>query len=140
MLLAIAIDGLKREWRRSLVVAIGLALIISLAPACGSEPEPTPTPVPPTPTATTVPTPTPAAEAAPMGVTGREIMGMLPTEESDCVKEKVGDDLYALMLDTPFTSAMGEGPQAALLTECLSAESLAAIAAAMAAAESGSSP
>ena len=135
-----AFQGLKREWRRSVIVAVGLALIVSFAAACGSEPEPTATPIPPTATATMVPTPTPAAEAAPMGVTGREILGMLPAEETDCVKERVGEDLYNLMLDTPFTSAMGEGPQAALLTECLSAESLAAIAAAMAAAESGSSP
>ena len=138
MLLAIAVGGLKKEWRRSLGVAVGLTLFISLAAACASEPEPTPTPVPPTATATSVPTPTPSTAVVPVGVPGREIMAMLPTEESDCVKEKVGDDIYNLMLDTPFTSSMGEGPQAALLTACLSEESLAAIGAVMAAAEAGS--
>ena len=138
MLLAIAVKGLHREWRRSLVVAVGITLLISLAAACASEPEPTPTPIPPTATATAFTTPTPSTAAAPMGVTGREIMAMLSTEESDCVRGKVGDEIYAFMLDTSFTGSMADGPQAALFTECLSAESLAVIGAAMAAAEAES--
>ena len=98
-----------------------LALVALTAMACGEEtPEPTPTPVPtvaPTPTPTPVPptpTPTPAAAAEPTApsmtftvpelppdVTGQYIADALFSEEEQtCIREAVGEDAYAMLLES----------------------------------------
>ncbi len=58
-------------------------------------------------------------------VLGADIMPLLPPEEVECIKAAVGEDLYNLMLQTPFTADMltGEAAAASPVTACLSEES-----------------
>ena len=56
--------------------------------------------------------------------TGQDIVGMLPEEEASCIRERVGEGLYAAFLGATVTEAFG--PAAALL-DCLTLESKTAI-------------
>ena len=119
-----------------------LALVALTAMACGEEtPDPTPTPVPtvaptPTPTPTPVPpTPTPAAAAEPTapamtftvpefppGVTGQEIGDTLfSEEEKGCVRDAIGEDAYAMLLESSPLTPEAQGTTA-FFGECLAPE------------------
>lgn len=67
-----------------------------------------------------------------------DIMDMLPAEEVECVKAAVGEDVYNLMLQTPFTADMMTADAAASpVAACLSPESQAQVAQAVMAAAGG---
>ena len=120
--------SLFATFARPAVVVIAVALLLGLMVACEAEPTPTPTPLPTaTPTATPTPEPTPEP-AAPMLLMS-DIMGMVSAEEQECVRAAVGEDVYNLMLQTPFTPDMMTADAAASpVAACLSPESQAAIA------------
>ena len=118
-----------------------LALVALTAMACGEEtPEPTPTPVPtvaPTPTPTPVPptpTPTPAAAAEPTAppvtftvpefspdVTGQDIAELFSEEEQTCIREAIGEDAYAMLLESNPLTPEAQGTTS-FFGECLSPE------------------
>ena len=138
-------DTVNIHFIRVTVLLVILADGAGRAIAACSEPEPTPTPTP-LPTATPTPTPLPTAtpppaSGAPQLLLGEDVMAMLPAEEVECVRTTVGEDLYALMLLTPFTSALISGDAAATspVTACFSPESQALIAQAIMAAEANPS-
>ena len=137
-------DTVNIHFIRVTVLLVILVTALAVLSAC-SEPEPTPTPTP-LPTATPTPTPPPTAtpppaSGAPQLLLGEDVMAMLPAEEVECVRTTVGEDLYALMLLTPFTSALISGDAAATspVTACFSPESQALIAQAIMAAEANPS-
>ncbi len=116
-----------------------VAALTTLALACGTAAEPTATatPVPPAPTATPAPpTPTPAPEptATPESMsdsmptlgadsTWEDVLGALFTdEESACVRDAVGEEIYAAMLNQPFLDQSLES-NASAVAHCLSQES-----------------
>ena len=121
-----------------------LALVALTAMACGEEtPEPTPTPVPtvaptPTPTPTPAPpTPTPTAAAAtqpsapamtfdvpefPPALTGKDLAeALFSEEEQTCIREAVGEDAYAVLLESNPLSPEAQG-STTFFGECLSQE------------------
>lgn len=108
---------------RPAVLFASLALTLGILIACEAEPTPTPTPLP-TPTPTATPTPEPVMES-PDVVLGGDILPLLPPEEIECVKAAVGEDLYNVLLQTPFTLDMltEEAAAASPVTTCLSEES-----------------
>ncbi len=56
---------------------------------------------------------------------GADIIPLLPPEEIECIKAAVGEDFYAVLLQTPFTPEMltPEAAAASPVTACLSEES-----------------
>ena len=56
--------------------------------------------------------------------TGEDIVGMLPEEEVSCIRERVGEELFAVFLGATVTEAFG--PAASLL-DCLTLESKTAL-------------
>ena len=130
---------MKIHFIRITVLPVILLMAVAVLAAC-SEPEPTPTPTP-LPTSTPTPTATPAPSSVVQALLGADVMAMLPPEEVECVREQVGDDLYALMLQTPFTSALISGDAAATspVASCFSPETQALIAQAIMAAEANPS-
>ncbi len=117
-----------------LVIAVTTLAILG---ACEAEPTPTPTPLP-TATPTATPTPEPTPETAMPMLLMADIMDMVSEEERECVKAAVGEDVYNLMLQTPFTADMMTADAAASpVAACLSPESQAAIAQAVMAAAGG---
>ena len=132
---------MKNPWAPLIALLILGALT---AMACGEEtPEPTPTPVPtvaptptPTPTPTPVPpTPTPAAMAEPTApamtftvpefppdVTGADVAETLFSEEEQgCIREAIGEDAYATLLESNPLSPEAQG-STAVFGMCLSPE------------------
>ena len=132
-----------------LTVLLVLVCIVAFAfSACGSEeldptpvptvaPTPTATPVPPTPTPE--PTPEPAADPAPStgtgdamtfdlpdlpaNATGQDIVDkVLTEEEATCVRTSIGDDAYAVLLQTNVLDPSAELTGGQVLGPCLSKE------------------
>ena len=111
-----------------------VAALTALALACGTAAEPTATatPVPPAPTATPTPTPEPTATPESMSdsmptlganSTWQDVVGALFTdEESACVRDTVGEETYAAMLNQPFLDQSLES-NANAVAHCLSQES-----------------
>ncbi len=111
-----------------------VAALTALALACGTAAEPTATatPVPPAPTATPTPTPEPTATPESMSdsmptlganSTWQDVVGALFTdEESACVRDAVGEETYAAMLNQPFLDQSLES-NANAVAHCLSQES-----------------
>ncbi len=111
------------------LIRVAALVVISVAAlaiygACEAEPTPTPTPLP-TATPTATPTPEPTPEPMMQAPVGADIMPLLPPEEVECIKAAVGEDLYNVMLQTPFTPEMltPEAAAASPVTACLSEES-----------------
>ena len=104
-----------------LVISVTALAILG---ACEAEPTPTPTPLP-TPTPTATPTPEPTPEPMTQVPVGADLMALLPPDEVECIKAAVGEDLYAILLQTPFTPEMftPEAAAASPVTPCLSEES-----------------
>ena len=113
----------KHLIRVAALVVISVTALAILG-ACEAEPTPTPTPLP-TATSTATPTPEPTPEPAAQAPVGADIMPLLPPEEVECIKAAVGEDLYNVMLQTPFTAEMltPETAAASPVTACLSEES-----------------
>lgn len=134
--------------RTTLIALVACAAL--LAVACGSEeateveltPEPTvaPTPVPPTPTPEPTPEPEPTAapvtEPAPsaamtfdvpdlsLGATGQDIVDhVLTEEEATCVRNAVGEEAYAGLLQMPVLDPSAEMTGGDVIGPCLSKES-----------------
>ena len=126
---------MKKQLARLTALLVISVTTLAILGACEAEPTPTPTPLPTsTPTATPTPEPAPAAPMLLMS----DIMNMLPAEEVECVKAAVGEDVYNLMLQTPFTADMMTADAAASpVATCLSPESQAQVAQAVVAAEGG---
>ena len=128
-----------------------------LAAACGdSDPAPTPAPAPTAVPATTAPatpapaTPVPAPTAAlaptvaptptaPLAIgaetLGRDLIAMFTEDESSCIRDRIGDDAYEELLDSP-VAAPGGGIEP-LPLDCLSAEKAADLAVASVSAIAG---
>ena len=124
---------MKKQLVRLTALLVIAVTTLAILGACEAEPTPTPTPLP-TATPTATPTPEPAAPMLLMS----DIMDMLPAEEVECVKAAVGEDVYNLMLQTPFTADMMTADAAASpVAACLSPESQAQVAQAVMAAAGG---
>ncbi len=124
---------MKKQLVRLTALLVISVTTLAILGACEAEPTPTPTPLP-TATPTATPTPEPAAPMLLMS----DIMDMLPAEEVECVKAAVGEDVYNLMLQTPFTADMMTADAAASpVAACLSPESQAQVAQAVMAAAGG---
>ena len=128
--------------RRGLFVATLIA-VIALVAAC-SDPTPTPTATPtptPAPTATPTPaptaTPTPEAMPAPApdsgptsGMTidqntlGRDLIALLSEEEQTCLRDRLGDETLASLLDQPILIA---APNVDFPLDCLQTETAAGL-------------
>ncbi len=81
---------------------------------------PTPTPIP---TSTADATPTPD-QLEVQGLSGREVMAMLTTEETDCIKRTFGEDLYNAVLGLNITSSLVFDPSTRFLLSCITQESI----------------
>ncbi len=140
------------------VGAVALLLsVVMLAAACGSDPDPTATPVPPTatpipPTATpTSPPPTDTPEPVEQpdamnsleelvitpATTGGELIDALSEEETDCIKEAIGESFFGLMVSAPLMQATGNPEAAAPIFGCISEENLVLLGVAFMEAQSG---
>ena len=128
---------MKKQLVRLTALLVISVTTLAILGACEAEPTPTPTPLP-TATPTATPTPEPTPETAMPMLLMADIMDMLPAEEVECVKAAVGEDVYNLMLQTPFTADMMTADAAASpVAACLSPESQAQVAQAVLAAAGG---
>ena len=147
--------------RKRICVLSLTALLILITAACGSAstavPEPTATSTPPTatpvpPTATPVPppptnTPEPGEESAAMNpleglaitptTTGRELFGSLSEEETNCIKETIGEAFFDLMMDAPIAQASASPEAAAPIFGCIEEDNLVLIGVAFMDAQAG---
>ncbi len=103
-------------------------------PTATAAPRPTatlaPEPTAPEPTSNVTPQPTATPEPvseepeAPVGISGQEVMAMLTEEETGCIKEKFGEDLYNRIVELRITSRLANDTTSRFLFECITQESI----------------